>query len=313
MKKLILFYLIIGLVACGEDTERFVPLENAPTQEALIKLAPPLFENFKLDNTTTSIASQSNVNFDIDMNTFFEPSETVNESSYDLQLLEYKEFAQFLTQGLSSDAELGYSEIKYSFLIDANANDESLSIREGEHITVRIPSEDLGDIGLGKAFFKSETLDWSFNEFKINESIKFTSWKALNSDGQLMDVTGYEFKIYETGWYVMADIQRSSFELTDICIQLSEDYDHENTVTYILSKNNSYLFKLNNTESSDLQCGYNIPYVKPDAMILNVFYSDNKFFYNLEDIDLSLNQELVTVSSPKEISDRDLREIIESL
>jgi len=314
MRKLSLAILVLICLSCSENSERFIPLDKTEVENKLQRLIPSQSKIVEVNNNKQNlIQSAYDVQIDIMPNTFFSGSEN-SDIDFRLNMIEMKDFSEFISQGITNRSNDNSTELQYCLYIDAEANGESISLQEGNSLTVRIPSElASNNLVIGRGYARDGEIEWDYSNTSISESMKLVSWEVENDDSSLTQFSGYEFDIPTMGWYSIATTSTQVVTYQDVCVETFEGFNSDNSLIFLIDEDESFLNKLNDTESGNLLCSFNIPLSSDQIQILGISYANDSFYSTVQSVDVAdITQDDIQLNEPSPISDEELKMLLES-
>jgi len=316
VKQLTIFTLsLIFLFSCVKYKDEFISKELKPIERELRNLLPSNSSEHTLNSNEQSlITSQYNLQIELEPNSFFEAKESSNYFQfYFVELSSYSDYISHNISHLTGDA---INNVIYSVYISASEKNEELSLINNKKIKVRFPSDMIdGDIVIGNGYVENDEILWDYDNQSIVSSMDYISWTVMNEDGTVVDVSGYELSLSQTGWYSIASNDDNAMTLKDVCINLNSEFlNVENSIVYFLSQDNRLLTKAQGTESNSYFCNYNLPITGSEIQAISISYDDGdqNFYYSQETFSVDqLSNNLLL--SPEIITKKELKEKLESL
>lgn len=309
----LLLFLCLILFSCSDNIDEFVPNDVSVVYSELQQIVPSSSSSFDLNNNVDSkINTTKDLEIEIPTNTFKSQSET-NDIPFQLDVIEIDSYVGFITNNITHLSDDGIRDVIFSLYISAKDNeDTNLELREDKDITIRIPSERYtGMMEIGTGFVSENSIAWDYSS---STTIDYTQWIKVNEDNSTDIISGYEFKVKETGWYTLSVINDVPFELIDICMTIEESKLNEsNTLVYTLLDSYQYLLQAQSI-SSENYCNYNLPVTGNTLKIISISYleDEDQFYYDSKTIETQDLNGMIELD-PSEIDEESLLSKLYSL
>ncbi len=261
MRKLILGLTAILFFACVEDRDIFIPNDSEGPHAFIKSLISSNSIVRILDKSKEhSVVSPSEVILDIQSDIV-----QYSEDDYVLNLIELNSFQDYILHNVNHHSAEGAINNLYGLFISFEGHEEEdLRMDVNKPIKIKIPSEKITEnILVGKGQYESGALEWQYNRNAINNSLNYETWERIDSDGIVIQESGYTFEITHAGWYNLVSVTDGDFDSYYMCLEFNDDmFTNNNTISFALSNNKNYISPLqfNNQTSGYESCSSGLPF-----------------------------------------------------
>ena len=231
-----LFILIIGLMGCTNEFDRFTPLTS--TFE-IGNLSIPLEDAEKTIFNNASgimITTFRNTIIQVPANAFTLNGADISNEEIEFYFLELYNKGDFIKYNVPTISNGQLIESDGVFYFNAFWNDNEVRLRDGESIKVLV--ENFNPTPGMELFYGSVDNNDEFNWEQadqnpgVNDNVQIVEFQDSSSNGLFL---GYEFFADSLKWInvdIFVDVP--SDKKTEVCIELGEEYNRENTSVFMV-------------------------------------------------------------------------------
>lgn len=303
--------------SCIKDKDEvFIPTHTDYPTNSLKTLIPSKSMHLKLSNSQShKLKTDFNSYIEIDRGAFL--SETEGEIQYELNVIELKNYVDFILQNVDHESSIGITNTIYSFYIAAEQDGNQLSFQEGKTMRVRFPIENEapGDLALGFGKTIDNSLVWDYFSSNINSRVDYIAWESIQEDGSMKTEYGYEIIINSPGWYSLVSKENNQGFTSSLCVNFEPDFNGDNTAVYLMMNDKRYITKLKMiNDNSSTFCLNNLPPTDTHPYtIVSISKSENEEYYYQEK-DFEMGSEALNLTfNPSQIDLYDITKELEAL
>nr|MBS0038339.1 hypothetical protein [Saprospiraceae bacterium] len=279
-----LFFAVFLLSGCMEEKDIFIPdgnyefvgnvnsLKNtlAPNYETYDFEIKDTQDYFQLNQSTYLLAGPDN---------FVSQNGEAYDGEVTVKLKSSQNVSEWIGLDFSFQSENGYMDVLFTHkLFFRDGQGHKLEPNKDNPPVLGIPVDQ--EIKEARYFYQTnESVRWTASD----EVLQYTEWEAVNDDGELKTITGYQFPLEESSWYALGQ----SFDLTPnsrICIQLPEGFTASNTTTYVIFKHYKTIVNLNEWDAKNQYLACNSRFLIPANEFVDIVsisgISGNRYFFD---------------------------------
>jgi len=294
-------------VACVKESDVFIPNATDGTQALIQSLIPDnsLVKELDMFNRHVIVAPDG-TSIDLEADILLG-----GPDKYTLSFIGLDSYKDYIAHNVDLHSFEGPVDNIYAFYISLTSEEGSeLRLDDGAYITVRVPSEELNaSILAGIGSFESGRFSWNYTDHQLNSTLIYDQWIITENDGSYRTESGYTLKVRKSGWYNLAVKKNGDYSFAELCLSYTDErFDHNNTISFALSNDKSYLTALDNQGPSGY-CSSSLPFDEEARYaIVSISEIDEEIYFGKSLVskhDDVLYQELLPISKEQLVIELD--------
>jgi hypothetical protein len=326
--------LVLGILGCKDDIDTFTPNPLDVEQKGDISNFFAEFEHafdeeFKgwADQRAIFVTKRESI-VEIPPNTLVDATGSLAKGLYDVTIVELRTPGEILLAGKPTHSYGDLLSSAAEFYISVTQNGQPLRLSDGERILLRIPDpapEERMELWYLDSDYDEvtsrleETWDDADDDPNQWDNVIRTEWTVQADSGQILTDFGYECWSDSLSWInidLFMDLPPE--EVTDVCVELPEEYGNVNTAVFIIFRDFNGIIALPGDPDEMQFCNLYTAFIKvgvpigaPVTFVIISEQEEDCYFFALKDTVIEENH--VEIIDPVKTDFEEIKDIIMGL
>ncbi|MDX1477206.1 MAG: hypothetical protein R3301_05840 [Saprospiraceae bacterium] len=332
------FLLLLGLIGCAEDVDRFTPDERV--EEPLVGEIGRFFEAVGTDAFSetfnehidwgTRIITQHQTIIDIPAEAFEDDAGNICTGIVEIQVIELRTPGEILLAGIQTTSYDNLLSSAGEFYLSVRQNGQEVNLRPGKQIRWRVNDPDPQErMELWYPVSETDpvtgqvvrTWDDADDDPDTWDNVMITEWEVFQDSTQGGWITGFGYECWSDSlkWInidLFLDIPEE--DRTDVCVDLPAGYGNVNTAVFLVFHDFNGIIHLPGNPETMQFCNYytqfitvGVPIGAPVSFVVISEQGEDCYHFALSETVIEENH--LEMLSPEKLSFEEIKEIIMGL